>query len=186
MLDVSVSAWFHAQTQPWLTEFMLLITHWHSILGVSVMTVALAAWLVLRHQHKWLRLLALAVPGGMLLNALLKQVFQRARPRFDDPLVTLDSFSFPSGHTNAATLFYGFVALLLLAQVHGPAAGRRSAIIAGAVLMVLLVATSRVYLGAHYLSDVVAAMLEGVLWLAFSAAVLRLLQGRGRAERPRA
>jgi undecaprenyl-diphosphatase len=170
--DVSVSAWFYAHQQPVLTQFMLLITHWHSILGVSVMTAALSVRLYLRQQHHWLRLLILSVVGGMLLNAGLKQVFQRPRPQFEDPLVTLASYSFPSGHTAATTLFYGFLVLLLLRRP-GQSALRRSAIVVGAVVMVLLVATSRVYLGAHYLSDVLAAMLEGVLWLALCVAFLR-------------
>ena len=175
--DVSVSAWFHAHAHPGLTEFMLLISHWHSILGVSVMAAAVGVLLYRRQQHDWLRLLILSVPGGMLLNAALKQVFQRSRPHFDHPLVTLDSYSFPSGHTAAATLFYGFLMLLLL-QRPGQSAAQRSAIVAGAVLMVLLVATSRVYLGAHYLSDVLAAMLEGMLWLTLSVALVRVCQRR--------
>lgn len=173
--DVSVSAWFHAQAQPGLTGFMLLITHWHSVLGVSVMAAAMGVLLYWRQQPDWLRLLILSVAGGMLLNAALKHVFHRSRPHFDHPLVTLDSYSFPSGHTAAATLFYGFLMLLLLRRP-GQSAARRSAIVAGAVSMVLLVATSRVYLGAHYLSDVLAAMLEGVLWLTLSVALVRVCQ----------
>ena len=186
MSDVSISAWFHAHTQPELTEFMLLITQWHSILGVSIMTVVVGVLLYRRSQYDWLRLLILSVPGGMLLNTALKQVFHRSRPQFDDPLVTLGSYSFPSGHTAAATVFYGFVVLLLVRRP-GQSALQRSAIVAGAVLMVVLVATSRVYLGAHYLSDVVAAMLEGLLWLTLSVAVLRVFQGhRTDAEKPHA
>ena len=77
LTDVAVSAWFHAHQQPVLTQFMLLITPWHSILGVSVMTAALSVRLYLRQQHHWLRLLVLSVVGGMLLNAALKQAFQR-------------------------------------------------------------------------------------------------------------
>ena len=86
--------------------------------------------------------------------------------------MTLASYSFPSGHTAATTLFYGFLVLLLLRRP-GQSALRRGAIVVGAVVMVLLVATSRVYLGAHYLSDVLAAMLEGVLWLALCVALLK-------------
>lgn len=170
--DASVSAWFHSHNQPVLTEFMLLITHWHSILGVSVMTAVLGVCLCLRRQHHSLRLLIVSVVGGMLLNAALKQVFQRPRPQFDDPLVALASYSFPSGHTAATTLFYGFLVLLLL-QRTGQSALRRCVIVVGAAVMVLLVATSRIYLGAHYLSDVLAAIFEGVVWLSLCVAVSR-------------
>ncbi len=71
------------------------------------MTLVVGLLLYRRSQYEWLRLLISSVPGGMLLNVALKQVFHRARPQFDDPLVTLGSYSFPSGHTTAATLLYG-------------------------------------------------------------------------------
>ncbi|WP_395406963.1 phosphatase PAP2 family protein [Pseudoduganella sp. UC29_106] len=79
---------------------------------------------------------------------------------FDEPLLTLATYSFPSGHTVAATLFYGLLACYLVMR------GRRWLPVAGATLMVLLVACSRMYLGVHYLSDVLAAVAEGVAWLA--------------------
>ena len=112
----------------------------------------------------WLLTLLMAVPGGMLLNVLLKSVFQRARPHFDDPLLILDSYSFPSGHTVAATLFYGVLAAYLI-SLPGMRWGRRLAAALSAVLMVALVALSRVYLGVHYLSDVLAGAAEGCAWL---------------------
>lgn len=163
---------------------MQLITQWYSIPGMSIMTLVVGLLLYRRSQYEWLRLLISSVPGGMLLNVALKQVFHRARPQFDDPLVTLGSYSFPSGHTTAATLFYGFLTLLQT-QLPGQTAVRRRAIVVGAMLMVLLVATSRVYLGAHHLSDVSATMLEGALWSALSVALLRVMQ-RHRAEKPSA
>ncbi|MEO7065675.1 MAG: phosphatase PAP2 family protein [Rhodanobacter sp.] len=63
----------------------------------------------------------LTVPGGILLNTLFKFVFARARPHFVDPIVTLTSYSFPSGHVAGSTLFYGFVAALLVSHTHSHA-----------------------------------------------------------------
>lgn len=178
MPDLVISNWVHAHAHPALTNVMWLITWWHSLLGVSLMSSALALLLYHCRDVRGLRLLLLGVPGIMLLNALLKQIFQRARPEFDDPLTTLASYSFPSGHTAVSTVFYGVVALLLLERWKGRSAVRRIAVVVVAVSMVFLVGASRVYLGAHYLSDVLGAMLEGCLWLALCAAMQRALQSR--------
>ena len=83
--------------------------------------------------------------------------------------------------TVAASLFYGFLAMLL-PQLPAQSPSRRRAIFAGAASAPLLMATSRVYLGVHYLIDVLASMLAGVMWLALSVALLRRLQ-RPRTEK---
>jgi hypothetical protein len=116
----------------------------------------------------------------MLLNLLLKQAYERLRPRFDDPLVTLDTYSFPSGHTAAAVAFYGVLAAFLVSRFHD--ARRRAAIVAVAMGAVALVAFSRLYLGAHYLSDVVAAACSSTAWLVLCLAFGHALV-RGRLKR---
>lgn len=176
MPDLVVSNWVHAHRHPAVTGLMLLITQWHSLPGVALMSAGVAVLLYRRHQTESLWLLLLCVPGIMLLNAVLKLIFQRARPAFDDPLMTLATYSFPSGHTAAATVFYGFIAMLVLDGWRDRSAGWRGATVAVAVLMVSLVAASRVYLGVHYLSDVLGAVLEGLLWLALCVALRRVIR----------
>ena len=176
MIDLPVSAWFHAHTHPFLTEALLVLTDLHSTLGICVMAAVVALVLARLRKPRWLLSLVLCVPGGLVLNALVKQVFRRARPHFDDPLLSLATYSFPSGHTAGATVFYGFLAVLLLAHAHDVRA--RAAIVAGAALMVFLVGLSRIYLGVHYLTDVLGAVVEGVLWVALCFTVTRALQQR--------
>ena len=166
LLDAHAMQWLQAHATAGRTAFFLFVTHWHNTLGVLVMTTLLVMWLAYQRSSEWgtwvLRVL-LSVPLGMLLNVLLKSIFQRQRPVFDQPLVTLLTFSFPSGHTAAATLFYGVLAAWLLAALqrrwHAP-------VVVLAAMMVALVALSRVYLGAHYPSDVFAAMASSTAWLA--------------------
>jgi undecaprenyl-diphosphatase len=94
---------------------------------------------------------------------LAKNIFQRPRPHFDEPLVTLASYSFPSGHAAGTTVFWGFVCVLAWSW---PArAPIRRALGAIAPAMVVLTCASRVYLGAHWLTDVVAGVCEGVAWV---------------------
>lgn len=162
LLDLRVAQWFHAHAFEPLTSFMLGVSLLHSTAGALLLAAGFALYLWRRAARRWLLALLLSVPGGMLLNVLLKYVFQRSRPVFEHPLVTLASYSFPSGHTVAATLLYGVLASYLVTERRQAAA----LVVPPSVLMVLLVAASRVYLGAHYLSDVLAAMAEGVAWLA--------------------
>ncbi len=180
-LDLAVARYLHAHATAGLNLFMLALTHLHSQIGMSVLGAMLGWYFHLRRAPYWLLTLAVAVPGGMLLNVLLKYVYMRARPSFVDPLLTLDTYSFPSGHTAAATLFYGILAAYVLCLRPRPA--WRHAALAGAALMVPLVGLSRMYLGVHYLSDVLAAMLESCAWLAVCITASSTLRRR-RAARP--
>lgn len=163
MIDLPLSAWFHANPNPLATQFLLLITHWHSTTGVLLMSAALGLVLYRLHRPWWLLALLLSVPGGLVLNIVVKNLVQRARPHFDAPVLTLTSYSFPSGHTAGAALFYGFLTALVFAH---PGARRwRGAMVAAGGVMVLLVGLSRIYLGLHYFTDVVGAIVEAALWL---------------------
>jgi membrane-associated phospholipid phosphatase len=100
----------------------------------------------------------------------LKVAFQRARPELDDPIRTFAGYSFPSGHTVAATVVFGTLALYLFTRKKNFRA--RVVLIGLAMLVILMVAFSRIYLGAHYRTDVVAAMAEGVAWISLSFTVV--------------
>jgi undecaprenyl-diphosphatase len=118
----------------------------------------------------------MAVPGGMLVNTVIKELVRRARPAWDDPILTLSSTSFPSGHAAGATLFYGFVAAFVVWNTKGP--WRHIVAVICCVVMVALVGFSRIYLGVHYLSDVLGAVSISLVWL-----VLCLIAVRGLAHR---
>jgi len=188
LIDVQLAHWFRERATAGFTELMLFITHWNGIAGSSIMGVLLAAWFWYRKAHYWLVVVLAAVPGGMLLNVALKHVFQRARPSLEDPLLTLSTYSFPSGHTAAATVFYGLLACYLVRRVRTWPA--RAAIVGACVAMVMLVALSRMYLGVHYLSDVLAASAEGAAWLAVCITAISTLHrrriARARGQEPRA
>lgn len=181
-LDLRLAAWLHAHAHDsaLLRNFMLGVTHLHSTPGVLSMTALAGWWLVRRDARHWMLTLIAAVPGGMLLNVAMKYTFARARPHFDEPILTLTTYSFPSGHTVAATLLYGVLACYLTRRAHGWQA--RAAIVGAACAMVLLVAGSRLYLGAHYLSDVLAGMAEGCAWLAICVTGVATLRRRQAAR----
>lgn len=163
VIDARLASWFHLHASGGWTPFMLFITNWHAPLGVLAMSALLGGYLYARRAHYWLAALVLAVPGGLLLNLTLKYIFHRARPSFTDPLVTLSSYSFPSGHTSGAALFYGLLAAYLVCVSRRWSA--RLLLGAAALAMVALVGLSRIYLGAHYLSDVLGAVAVSCAWL---------------------
>lgn len=161
--DAQVSRWLSARTHPSVTQLMLALNYLHSNTGVGLMAVTAAAVLFLRRQVAWLPVLALSVGGGLLLNVLVKHIFQRARPVSSDALLVLHTYSFPSGHTAGATVWWGFFTVLVF--THRPPLPWRAATLFAAIGLVCLTALSRVYLGVHYLSDVLAATAEGCAWL---------------------
>ena len=177
--DIPVSVWFHVHAQPALTALATGVSRMHSTLAIGLMALAAALVLAVYRQLAWLALLALCVPGGLILNTLVKHGFARARPAFDSPAVTLASYSFPSGHTAGATVGWGFALLVWFAWEKRP--GRRAAACAVAVAMVLLTGLSRVVLGLHYLSDVLAAMAEGAGWIVLCIAACQVMD-RSRRE----
>jgi membrane-associated phospholipid phosphatase len=179
VVDLQWAIWLHAHAAPALTQVMLMVSTLHDMLSMSVLTLLLATFLKWRRERDWLLGLVLAVPGGILINTFFKFVFARARPHFIDPIVTLTSYSFPSGHVAGSTLFYGFVAALLVSRT--PSLFRRAAIVIGALLMVTLVAASRMYLGAHFFSDVLAAFFESLAWLGICLIGIHLLGWRAAA-----
>jgi membrane-associated phospholipid phosphatase len=162
--DARFSNWLHVHAARPLTAFLLLVTNVHSTIGITVMTLALCVYFWRRGLRQWVFTLFVTVYGGMLLNFWLKGVFQRARPHFDDPILTLTSYSFPSGHTMMATVLYGALSAVVISQVRDRSWRLLTIIVA--IFLIALVGFSRIYLGAHYLSDVLGAIAEGAAWLA--------------------
>jgi len=164
VIDGRFSAWLQTLANPSVTTLMLLITNSHSTFPVVILTLAiLIYWWFRRLRYRALTL-ALAVYGGALLNFLLKNLFLRPRPHFTYPILTLTGYGFPSGHTMAATVFYGTLCVFAVSRVRSWP--WRVLAIVVSMVMIALVGFSRIYLGAHYLSDVLGAMAEGLAWLA--------------------
>ena len=169
--DLQVLVWLHTHGSPIFSAFLLSISQLHSLVGITVFSLLLGIALWKRRKWHWLAALGLAVPGGMLLNAVLKWVFHRDRPVWDDPIISLSTASFPSGHAAAATLFYGFFTVYILSHVESLAL--RVTCVIAAMVMVALVAFSRMYLGVHYLSDVLAAISMSTAWLVLCLTAVR-------------
>jgi len=176
VLDVQVARWLRAHATPEVTRWMLLVTDLHSTIAVSCYAGVVAAALAWRRQWRHLATVFVCVAGGLTLNVLMKLAFHRARPVLDDPLLTLTSYSFPSGHVAGSTLMYGLIVAWTFTRTRRPLV--RAAVAVAAASAIAIVAFTRMYLGVHYLSDVAAAFAEGVAWLALCLGALAAFWGR--------
>jgi len=163
--DHEVAGWFHAHLTRTFVSVLRAFTEFGSGEWIGVIMFALVLFFVWKRWWPSLVTLVVAVPGGMLMNELVKQLVHRHRPFVDGPFVDWSGYSFASGHTIGATLLYGQLLLFVLPVLK--ARHWRLLCISSAISLVLLVGFSRIALGAHFLTDVLAAIIFGVLWLAF-------------------
>jgi undecaprenyl-diphosphatase len=142
---------------------------------------ALFLWL---SDHRFSALLlVIATWGGVVINSLLKNTFDRPRPQVFEWGAHVLTSSFPSGHAMSSTIAYGTVAYLA-ARLQKRRWSRWVTFVVAATVIVLI-SMSRLYLGVHYPSDVLAGSLMGLGWAGFCMAILEGIQVFGRRYRPR-
>jgi undecaprenyl-diphosphatase len=148
-----------------------------------LMPAALATVVVLYAKGRRVSglLFAGSVVGGWLLETVLKISFHRTRPDLWPALVTEKTLSFPSGHATMTTVFFGGIVALVFHLTKSRWA-RAAALCAGAAT-VLTVGFTRIYLGAHWMTDVLAGFLVGLLWVVLCATGTEYFARRGRADR---
>lgn len=164
-LDTWVTTRLHGFASPSLDAVISAVTGLGSTPFLAVIAVLAIAVLAQRHWTSAL-FVAIAFVGSLVLNDALKSLYQRPRPTWDWAQIPPE-YSFPSGHTMNATVLY-----IAIAGVVWLLWGRRAGMtaLAIAVLVVLAVGLSRIYLGVHWPTDVIGGYLAGILWLLLAAA----------------
>ncbi|HXH69980.1 MAG TPA: phosphatase PAP2 family protein, partial [Pyrinomonadaceae bacterium] len=161
--DDAVRSFVHQYASPALTILMQIASFLGStvflmILGIGIFTVF---WLLKRHRAAML--FAITMAGSSILLYTLKTVFRRARPEpFFETLLPA-SYSFPSGHSLLSFCFYGVLAAIITARIERRLF--RVIVWACAALLVALIGLSRIYLGVHYPSDVLAGYTAAFVWV---------------------
>jgi undecaprenyl-diphosphatase len=146
-----------------LTNVMKFFTFIGSAPFVIVLSLFLLFFLykVLHHRLELL-LFAAAITGSAILNAILKQFFQRVRPDFHR-LIDIEGYSFPSGHAMNAFTVYGILSFLLWRHI--PSRFGRGVLISVSIIMILAIGISRIYLGVHYPSDIIGGYFASGFWI---------------------
>jgi undecaprenyl-diphosphatase len=177
-VDRSVADYLHSSATPPLTTFFLVVTAFGSIETIALLALFVATILAKGRRWVYLATWIAAVGGSVALDRLLKELFARPRPFFEHPLLVESSYSFPSGHAMESLVVYGMLAYFAVLALESWRA--RTAVVFGAVLLVLLIGLSRMYLGVHYLSDVVAGYAAGGLWLSALITATETVRRRGK------
>jgi undecaprenyl-diphosphatase len=169
---------------PWLTAAMLDMTALGGVSVLTLLTVVIAVYLLVARKAATAAFVVGAVAGGALVSVALKEVFVRPRPDLVGHLVTVDTTSFPSGHAmNSAVVFLTLGTLLARTRKESEV---RIYLITVSILLTLAVGLSRVYLGVHWPSDVLAGWCVGAAWAALCSIAARMLQRRQKIEAPEA
>ena len=179
-VDVRLADWLHDHASSGWTEFFEAVTFLGNVPTLVAVTAVSAFLLWRRGQRAELLLLLLAFVGAQILTLGLKLGFERERPFFADPLATESTYSFPSGHASTSLAVYGTLGFILARHLDDRRA--RIAALAGAAALVLLIGFSRLYLGVHFLTDVIAGYSIGLAWVTLCAVLLHL-RVRLRARR---
>lgn len=154
------------------TRIMKIFTFMGSteaIIGVSILVI----FLMILNKKWWETLFfTMAVVGSTVFNLFLKWIFHRARPTIQ-PLIAETGYSFPSGHSMISFTVYGMLAYFLVLFLKNKVAKR--IIIVAFSLLIFLIGISRIYLGVHYPSDVIAGFSAGGVWLIFCLILLKIV-----------
>ena len=162
--DAGVHDWAVSRRTAGATQFFIAMTLLGGPVGLAVIVLLVTIVLLVRKRFRWVGYLLVTCGGGALLNLELKRYFARARPDVAEMLRLAHGYSFPSGHAMGSTVTFG--ALAYLAFRVAKTWRMKAACIALAITLIASIALSRVYLGAHWISDVGAGVAAGTVWVA--------------------
>jgi undecaprenyl-diphosphatase len=180
--DDAVMLWLADHRMPLLEAFLIELTVLGSWVVIAVVISVAALFLETAHRRWSVIMLFLSSLGGIVITQLLKMGFDRERPQAFEWADHVVTSSFPSGHAVSAAITYGTIAYLA-ARLHRHAV-TRWVILVTATLIIVLASASRVYLGVHYPTDVIAGLLIGFAWAAFCMTTLEATQRYARSMAP--
>jgi len=164
--DDSALLWINQHASPALDSFFVALTQLGGVIVVAPVTALIIGYLIYKKQYDKAVFVAAAIGGVAIVNITLKGLFDRARPDLWQWIVNESSFSFPSGHASASFAL-ALTIVLLLWQTKW----QLTACIAAGVY-VLLIGTSRLYLGVHFPTDILGGWLLATLWVTCSAGII--------------
>lgn len=161
--DDGIISFFKYIATDTLDNVMFFLTELGSLWFLTLLSIVTLIILWIKKRDKWgMLFFIIGIAGGGLLTKILKIYYGRGRPSIN-PEIDAIGYSFPSGHSMGSLIFYGFIAYFIVRTEISKNLKWTAAIFAG--MIAILIGTSRIYLGAHYPSDVIAGHLAGAIWL---------------------
>src|SRR5690554_831821 len=171
--DDAISAAVQSYRTPSLTSIFEFITHLGDRIAYFIAALVVAAFFYFKYgRWKFTLQTILVLLLSSLSNVVLKKVINRERPTFEH-LVAVSTLSYPSGHSMSAMAFYGF--LIYLSFRFSGSWWVKAVSFISFGLLILLIGISRIYLGVHYPSDVIAGFLGGLIWVAFCVVIFNII-----------
>jgi undecaprenyl-diphosphatase len=171
--DQAIHTWVGHERQAAMTILLATATTMGGPVAGAAIVAVVAAALLVKNERALAIFLVVTAAAGALLNTGLKMIFARARPDLTAALAAAGSYSFPSGHAMASFIIFGALAYIAVRQPWSWAT--KSAALAIALTVVVLVGVSRVYLGVHWASDIAGAWTAGSVWLTSAVVAFEML-----------
>lgn len=164
-IDSSLHAFFIGITQSreWLYDFMRVLTHLMSPESILLFGAVVSLYFLYRRRLKDFSILAISLGGAVSIGLLTKLLFMRIRP--EQSLILETGYSFPSNHAIASTALAVLLVYFLVSKINSKFF--RKVFILGVSLITILSSLTRVYLGVHWFSDVIAGMVIALVWVVF-------------------
>jgi membrane-associated phospholipid phosphatase len=159
--DRAFLLWLHQFANPQLDRVMLFFTALGDPYTVVTIFLITIAWLSFKRRYADAIRFAILCVGGVVINQEMKLFFAKPRPELWQRLITDPTFSFPSGHATGSMVVYGFIAYILAKELYR----YKRYIYAIAGIIIMAIGLSRLYLGVHYPTDIIAGYGIGILWL---------------------
>jgi membrane-associated phospholipid phosphatase len=176
LYDTLIVNLLNTSATPGTTGLMKFITGLGAGGPYYLVFILIPTFLILKNHLREGLLLLLSLGGGFFLMSTMKELFGRARPVVGTPIITETGFSFPSGHSTVSACFYGFLIYLIFTS--NQPVGIKVVLCALLGSLILLIGLSRVNLGVHYPSDVLAGFSLGAAWVSCCSLLCRYLSDR--------
>ena len=172
LLDTTILKSIHEHASPFLNHLFLFITTLGSFKVIAPVTIALVLWFYYKNQRRSSLIIAFSVLGAATANFILKLLFTRSRPALWETLVKEPSYSFPSGHAMVSCALILSIIFIVWQTKY-----RFAALVAGSLLIVLI-GLSRLYLGVHYPTDVIAGWSASIVWVIIVVTIAKRFSDR--------
>ncbi len=180
--DAALAQTLYDNVTPVEVKIFQIVTQLGGRLATFVIGIGVGLILIFYRRHLLLLTWAVAILGNSLLNAVLKALFQRKRPEFPNPFLVESNWSFPSGHAMGAVVIYGMLVYLLVVFIKSRV--NKFIVVNLVIIFIILIGVSRLYLGVHFFSDVIAGYVAGAGWLAIVISGAEVARRRRTAVQP--